>query len=236
MDYGFQGPPRRPRRSASAINVRSTDQVTIGRTIAAARLGYVAAELGARFVRERKDFEPITWLMSPSPLFGGRIPLHACQGSEGFRRAVILHGLGLALDAKPAHIEGVPVRHFLSRVAQSYLRLVPPSVPDAPDRWGDGLPSLYTCSISAELDSEHAQIFCAMLAHSAAEVRFRLRQRYGPLLEDEARVRLGFDWSEPLASAMVSEAMAHLLELAADDPSSPIASGLDFHVEQRFSS
>jgi hypothetical protein len=133
-------------------------------------------------------------------------------------------------------VEAVPVRHFLSNVAQSYLRLVPPDAPDDPDRWGASLPSLYTCSISAELDSEHVQIFCAMLAHSPAEVRFRIRQRYGPLLEDEARVTLGFDWSEPLACAMVSEAMAHVLELAADDPSSPIASGLDFHVEQRFSS
>lgn len=236
MDIRMRGPRRRPRHLAPlALKVLTAEETTIGRTMAAARLGYVAAEFGARFVRGGRDVEPIQWLMSPSRLFDGRTPLHACQKPEGFRRAVVLHGLGLGLDAEPATVEGVPVRHFLSTLAQSYLRLAPPHTPDDPDRWGVSLPSLYTCSISAELDGEHVLIFSAMLANSPAEVRFRIRQRYGPLLEDEARVTLGFDWSEPLACAMVSEAMAHVLELAGDDPSSPIASGLDFHVEQRFS-
>src|SRR3546814_19379742 len=75
-----------------------------------------------------------------------------------------------------------------------------------------------------------------MIARSASEVRFRIRQRFGPLLEDQAIVRLGFDWSEPLACAMVSQAMAHLLMLAAEDPTSSLAEGLDFHIEQRFAS
>src|SRR3546814_20722765 len=75
-----------------------------------------------------------------------------------------------------------------------------------------------------------------MIARSASEVRFRIRQRFGPLLEDQAIVRLGFDWSEPLACAMVSQAMAPLLMLAAEDPTSSLADGLDFHIEQRFAS
>src|SRR3546814_14525940 len=75
-----------------------------------------------------------------------------------------------------------------------------------------------------------------MRARSVSEVRFRIRQRFGPWLEDQAIVRLGFDWSEPLACAMVSQAMAHLLMLAAEDPTSSLAEGLDFHIEQRFAS
>ena len=74
-----------------------------------------------------------------------------------------------------------------------------------------------------------------MMAQSPQEVRARLRQRYGSLIEDEAQVRLGFDWSEPLACAMVSEAMAHVLTIAAAEPASSLARGLDFQVEQRFS-
>src|SRR3546814_12180092 len=66
--------------------------------------------------------------------------------------------------------------------------------------------------------SDLIHVFGAMIARSASEVRFRIRQRFGPLLEDQAIVRLGFDWSEPLACAMVSQAMAHLLMLAAEDP------------------
>lgn len=73
-----------------------------------------------------------------------------------------------------------------------------------------------------------------MIASGQGEVRSRLRQRYGPLLEDEAIVRTGFDWSEPLACAMVSDAMAHVLEIASEEPESPMAAGLDFQVEQRF--
>lgn len=73
-----------------------------------------------------------------------------------------------------------------------------------------------------------------MIARGPDEVRDRLRQRFGPLLEDQAIIRLGFDWSEPLACAMVSEAMAHVLMLAAEEPTSALAEGLDFQVEQRF--
>jgi hypothetical protein len=96
--------------------------------------------------------------------------------------------------------------------------------------------ALYSCSISAELHDGHIQVFGALIARSPNEVRQRLRQRYGPLLEDQALIRLGFDWSEPLACAMVSEAMAHVLSLAAESPTSALAAGLDFYVEQRFAS
>ncbi|MBB4100447.1 hypothetical protein [Sphingomonas kyeonggiensis] len=97
-----------------------------------------------------------------------------------------------------------------------------------------GDPELYTCTISALVGSQHVQVFAAMIASGHVEVRSRLRRRYGPLLEDEAIVRAGFDWSEPLACAMVSDAMAHVLEMAAEEQSSPIAAGLDFQIEQRF--
>ena len=73
-----------------------------------------------------------------------------------------------------------------------------------------------------------------MIAYSATEVRHRLRQRLGAPLEDDARIRLGFDWSEPFACEMVSEAMARILMLAAETPTSALAQGLDFQVEQRF--
>lgn len=200
------------------------------------RLAYVAAETGARFVRERIEIEPIDWLHRPCQLFDGESAMIACRHAIGFERAVALHGLGLGLDAAPAIVSGIPVAAFLSDHAFSYFGVSPPGRREEPSRKGRGVPALYSCIISADLDRGHIHVFGAMIARSASEVRFRIRQRFGPLLEDQAIVRLGFDWSEPLACAMVSQAMAHLLMLVAEDPTSSLAEGLDFQVEQRFAS
>ena len=201
--------------------------------IGAARLAHISAEVGARFLRERIDLEPLQWLASPRKLFDGRSALTACSTAEGFRRATALHGLSLGLDADPSTVMDVPIDPFLSDAAQSYLTAAPPPRPKS-ERRRNGPLSLYCCAISVELDDEQVQIFCAMVARSPVEVRTRLRRRYGPMLEDEAKVILGFDGSEPLACALVSDAMAELLSLAADNPSSELARGLDFAVEQRF--
>src|SRR3546814_15654789 len=92
---------------------------------------------------------------------------------------------------------------FLSDSANSYFGASPPRIREEPSRKRHGAPALYSRIISAELDRGHIHVFGAMIARSASEVRFRIRQRFGPLLEDQAIVRLGFDWSEPLACAMV---------------------------------
>ena len=90
--------------------------------------------------------------------------------------------------------------------------------------------------ICADLCESQVQIFGAMIARSGAEVRGRLRQRHGPVLEDEAIVRLGFDWSEPLACAMVSEAMAQLLQAGSGRSDLTDSDRPHFQVEQRFAS
>lgn len=221
--------PGRPSPSYCTLDPRLRPAYEIG----AARLAHVAAEVGARFLRERIEIEPIEWLATPRRLFDGRSALTACSTSEGFRRAAALHGLGFGLDADPSVVMDVPSHCFLSDAALSYLTAAPPRRPKV-ERRRNGPLSLYSCAISVELDDEQVQIFCAMVARSPVEVRARLRRRYGPLLEDEAKVILGFDGSEPLACALVSDAMAHLLSLAAENPTSALARGLDFHVEQRF--
>jgi hypothetical protein len=195
---------------------------------------HVAAETGARFVRERIDLDPLDWLLTRRELFNQRNAVQACKSSEGFRRAVVLHGLSLGLDAAPAHLDNIPAQEFLSNFAATHLKSGGPNKTRGANPWESGPAALYTCSISADLHDGQIQAFGAMIARSPLEVRRRLRQRYGPLLEDQAHVRLGFDWSEPLACAMVSEAMAHVLHLAAEDPASALAEGLDFHVEQCF--
>lgn len=220
---------------AACIPAHSAHRVLRDRLVMA-RLLYVAAETGARFVRERINVEPLDWLFSEREVFGGGTAVSSCAAAEGFRRAAVLHGLSFGLDAAPRVLEGIPASEFLSSRAFHHVSCGLPMPFDTEFSGHQGPLALYTCSIISEVQDECVQIFCGMIARSEGEVRGRLRQRYGPMLEDEAQVRLGFDWSEPLAGTLVSEAMAHVLAVAAADPTSSFASGFDFQVEQRFAS
>lgn len=204
------------------------------RRVELVRLMHVAAETGARFARDRTDAEPIEWLLSPQRHLDDRAAIDACTELEGFRRVVLFHGLALGPDTEPSHIAGIPAEDFISPAVQRCLAEVPPSNRPRIRAWPDGPRALYTSSICSELDGSNVQIYCAMIARSAGEVRARLRRRFGRLFEDQAKVMLGFDASEPLACALVSDAMADLLSFAAHDPTSELARGLDFQVEQRF--
>lgn len=193
---------------------------------------HVAAETGARFVRERIDRCPVAWMFQPSELFRGRSPIEDCNSWQGYGKAMLFHGLSLSFDARSDYLESLPAANLI--LGEGGLYRHPPRMEfPAAKRGGNGT-SLFTCTISASLGSSEVLIFCAMIANGEEEVRTRLRQRYGSILEDEALVRRGFDWSEPLACAMVSDAMGEMLTLVDDDPTSPIAEGLDFQVEQRF--
>ena len=94
--------------------------------------------------------------------------------------------------------------------------------------------ALFTATIVHEDHWGKVHVYVAMMARNAEEVRGRLRDRLGSVLEAAAVVRRGFDCSEPMACALVSDAMADMLSLAAEDPLSSIARGLAFQVEQRF--
>lgn len=81
-----------------------------GGRIAVARVGLVriacvAAEAGARMQREGLAADPVGWMLEPLALFGGRPAIEACLGREECSRAILLHGLGLGLDADPAFID-----------------------------------------------------------------------------------------------------------------------------------
>jgi hypothetical protein len=198
----------------------------------ARRVANVAAETGARFARERIDLPPLIWLSTPKQMLGGRTPLDACRTSEGADRILLMHGLSLGLDATPGALDALVARGVLDDENESGWPPYGGSDDDEDEELP--LPALYTASVVHADERGAIYILAAMVARGVGEVRRRLRFRWGALLEDAAVVRLGFDWSEPLACAMVSDAMADTLTLVAADPTSPIARGLDFQVEQRF--
>ena len=69
------------------------------------RLALVAAETGARFQREGLDYDPVAWMLAPREMFDGRDGIEGALGLFGCLRAILLHGLGMGLDADPALID-----------------------------------------------------------------------------------------------------------------------------------
>ncbi len=69
------------------------------------RLALVAAETGARFQREGVDHDPMAWMLTTRELFDGRDAIEAALELRHCNRAILLHGLGLGLDADPEMID-----------------------------------------------------------------------------------------------------------------------------------
>lgn len=225
--------------SLTAASGRKLPPAAIARSTSyqeTARLVHVAAETGARFVRESVDQDPLDWMLTNKNLFDGRAAIDACREEEGFRRAVLLHGLSVGLDAEPQVLAGIPASACLSSKTQRLLSQEQKAVSVRAVRGGRSGLALYSGSIHAEQPRGYIQIFCAAIVRGSEEFHRRLQLRYGLLLAEQARTQVGFDWSEPLAASMVSQAMAHVLMIAASDPDSDFAEDLDFHVQQRFAS
>lgn len=69
------------------------------------RLAVVSTEVGARFQRDAVDHDGMAWMLAPRALFDGRDAIDAALEQHHCIRALLLHGLGLGLDARPADID-----------------------------------------------------------------------------------------------------------------------------------
>ena len=78
-------------------DVRDDDRIVVTRR-RLIRLALVAAETGARFQRDGIAHDPMAWMLAPRRAFAGRAPLDACLDLEDCTRALVIHGLGFALD------------------------------------------------------------------------------------------------------------------------------------------
>ena len=71
------------------------------------RVALVAAEAGARMQRDGLSTDPMDWMLAPRRLFGGRPAIEACMERKNCTAAMLLHGLGLGLDADPELIDAL---------------------------------------------------------------------------------------------------------------------------------
>ena len=157
------------------------------------------------------------------------------MGREGFRRNLLIHGLHLGLDADPLALDALldddepetemaDVRDGESEAdREREVRL--PSEPD---------PQLRTCWLDLERDGIRSFTFWALVSDHPEDIVERVVGRFGREAAGSASFRVGFDHSTPLGVAMISDALADTLALAACDPRSPLAEGLDMIIEQRF--
>ena len=205
------------------------------------RLAIIAAETGARFSRDGVAHDAAAWLLAPRRLFGGRPAITACMERPHFERALLLHGLSLGLDAEPADIDDLLADDVIVDDAEtdaidheaSFVHSADGRIDLETDATGSGR-RLFTATIVDEEAPAHLQAFHAILGSSMDEVSIRLAARMGARVAALARIRPGFDAGDPLVSAMVSDAIADMLHLIAEDPDSPLADGLDLRIEQRF--
>ena len=77
-------------------------------------MGIGSAALGSLLQRDGLAEDPVGWMVSPLELFEGRAPIEACMERSACSKAILLHGLGLGLDADPAVIDRLLFDHSVS--------------------------------------------------------------------------------------------------------------------------
>ena len=104
-DFEFDNPLPTPTGwELDPLEENSGGIITVQR-VSLVRIVCVAAEAGARMQREGLSDDPVSWMISPLELFGGLAPIEACLERLPCSKAILVHGLGLALDADPASID-----------------------------------------------------------------------------------------------------------------------------------
>jgi hypothetical protein len=211
------------------------------------RVAIAAADAGARFAREGREQDPAAWMLTPRDLFDGLPPIDACQELRHFARSVVLHAVGLDLDADPEVVDALlldedddaddagvsdAVDGGSASTDAVGERLTDPD-PDAATALL-ARPELLTCWVDCMDGGSRVFAFCAMVTDRPADLVERVVGRFGLAAASTATFACGFDHTTAQATAMISDAMADTLELAAADPASPLAAGLDVVVEQRF--
>ena len=116
IDENFE--PRAPADLVAAwqldpLDEQAGDYLVVDR-VDFVRIACVAAETGARFQRDGMGQDPMDWMLSPCDLFDGRPPIEACRRKDACSLAILVHGLGLAVDIGPLELNRLFAEHGLA--------------------------------------------------------------------------------------------------------------------------
>ena len=231
-----------------------SDAVVVTTRRGMVRVALVATEVASRFQREGVQHDAMAWMLSPRALFDGAAAIDACTDRDACLRGTLLHGLSLGFDAEPGEIDalvdddgdtdgdsvdflgenggdwdlrrrvGDGHRPVAGRHSDNIRPLRPTAGPEL---------RLFTATVLHDDGVETVQAFHASLGTDEAEIADRLYARMGAAAADAAIVA-GFDHTSPIVEALVSQAICDTLMMIDAEPSSPLASGLDLNIEQRF--
>lgn len=206
------------------------DEVVVTTRRRLLRLAIAATDVGGRFAMDGMERDAAAWMLAPRTLFDDRSPIDACQELDGFNRNVVLHGLGLGMDADPSYIDDLLSDDAVVDIDDLDDLRTDVVVPFPAPRH----PKLLTCWVDVERDGGRLFAFYALVTDRPQDLVERVVGRFGTSAATSADYGVGFDRTTALATAMISPAMADMLLLVAEDPSSSLAAGLDVVVEQRF--
>lgn len=194
------------------------------------RLALVASEVASRFARDGADMDPMAWLMAPRRMFDRRPALEACLQREGCLRAVLLHGLGLELDADPSQLDWLLADDETDDETDDGI------VADdgAGSERSVPIRRLWTALVVSSSSVGTVQGFEAVLAADRGEAEERIQRRHPLVPFADIELFEGFRSREPLTEALLSPVMTDMLRQIADDPTSPLADGLSISVKQSF--
>ncbi len=97
---------RAPNWTLDPLGSKTGGRLTVDR-VAILRIACVAAETGARMQREGLSVDPLGWMTASLAIFRGQPPIEACMDRGGCCKAILLHGLGLALDIDCDELEAL---------------------------------------------------------------------------------------------------------------------------------
>lgn len=214
----------------------ATDEIVVTTRRAIGRVALVATETAARFQREAVEHDPLGWMFAPREVFNGAAAVDACLSRGDCMRGILLHGLGLGMDADRSAMDALLAGDDEDFEEHEFRYLFGERLSSSgkPTRGRSARMSrvrLYTATIVDTRDNRMTQVFHASLARDVEEVRTRLAGRFGPDVAALADIRLGLHIASPPVVALVPEPVVELIRRMERDCGRPHARSFAVDIE-----
>jgi len=239
----ISGKPALPMNPCSVVDPldhdRADDEIITTTRRAICRVALAATEVAGRFQREAIDHDPMSWMLAPRRMFGGRPAVDACLERQHCLEAVLTHGLGLGLDPEPEALEALLADDGDGDDDQEEDdNILWPEPAVAPERsgWPGGTldsPRLITATLCYADEFTLITAFHAAITAHPQQVMDYLEQRYGVDVLPTVRLRQGYFPADPLVIALVPAPIAELILEVEAQPHPGTNSDFIVDIEQR---
>lgn len=208
---------------------RPDDEIVTTTRRAINRVALIAAEAAGRFQREGIEHDPMSWLLAPRRLFGGRPAVDACLEREHCLRGVLTHGLGLGLDPDPVAVDELLADDDSEEFDE----------PEIIPAKGNGLrgyldqPKLITATVCYSDRYVIINAFHASVTSNPSDVITHIENRYGRDVLPSVRIRHGYNAADPIVLALVPQPIAKMILNVEAEQFLPIHGDFCVDIEHR---